>query len=255
MIIGAAFAAVTACSVKEDRGDCPCWLEIDLSGCGHYADEVQLKGWTSQKNVLGANVLGEDFMTLYEAEVPRGTVDYVACGGTGESRMTGMTMTIPEGEQCGPLFAYRTSLITECETVTDKVHLHKQYAAVHLGFERADGMTATATDVTVRGDWCGMDLRDLSPVKGTFSYAPEADSDGLWTFRLPRQGDDGLLLDVYSEGTLLDSIKLGEVIAKTGYDWTAEDLADIWIGVDWARGEISVRVEGWSEGSVYTVTI
>lgn len=52
---------VQGCSVKEDRSACPCWLQIDLSGCHHYTDDVQLKGWTSERNVLGARVFEDDF--------------------------------------------------------------------------------------------------------------------------------------------------------------------------------------------------
>lgn len=62
-------------------------------------------------------------------------------------------------------------------------------------------------------------------------------------------------MNVYSENQLIDTIRLGETISNTGYDWTADDLDDIWIGVDWAQGEISVRIEGWDPGQIYTETI
>ena len=195
----------------------------------------------------------EDYGSLYEAEVPRGAVTYSACTGMDAGRQSGMQVLIPEGCGSDRIFAYNATIITEGETAYDKVRLHKQFAAVTMSFDAVDGMAVSGLGTEIVGRWQGIDLRDLSPVSGVFRTSPERDGDGNWTFRLPRQGDNSLILNVYSEVALIDSIKIGETIAKTGYDWTAQDLDDIWIGVDWARGEISVRVEEWDEGKVYDI--
>ena len=44
--IAAAFLlALTACSVKEDRQECPCWLDVDVTGCGKIARNVTVSAW------------------------------------------------------------------------------------------------------------------------------------------------------------------------------------------------------------------
>ena len=62
---------IVCCSVKEDRDGCPCWLQIDLSTCSHYAESVSLKGWTDSGSVFGVQVVKEDFAPDHEEEVPR----------------------------------------------------------------------------------------------------------------------------------------------------------------------------------------
>lgn len=44
---------------------------------------------------------------------------------------------------------------------------------------------------------------------------------------------------------------LGGAIRAAGYDWGAEDLDDIFLGVDYVTGEVSVSVVPWEEGLVY----
>ena len=247
--------AASSCSVKEDRDECPCWLQIDLSGCVHFGPEVQLKGWNAEKNVLGSKVYEEDYSALYEAEVPRGEVSYCAVTGIEENRTSGTEILIPEGEQSDRIFAYRADVMTDGEAAYDKVHLHKQYATVTMSFAESEGMAVNDISAEIVSPWSGISLRSLQPTEGSFRYRPERNPEGLWTFRLPRQGDDSIAMNVYSENQLIDTIRLGETISNTGYDWTADDLDDIWIGVDWAQGEISVRIEGWDPGQIYTETI
>ena len=245
-------ASLLSCSVKEDRDGCPCWLDIDLSGCERFTDMVSLKGWTADSNVLGDNVYKPDFDHLFEAEVPRGSVSYCASSGLEASLRSGMSVVIPEGAQSDMLYAYRADVITLGETAYDKVCLHKQYATVLMKFEDE----STVRSITVRSDWNGLDLATLQPVRGTFSYTPAQSEDRTWSLRLPRQGDDSLTMEVTDLTTgRPETFDLGEIISKTGYDWTAEDLDDIYIGIDWARGEVSIRIEGWDPGHIYTTTI
>ena len=52
-----------------------------------------------------------------------------------------------------------------------------------------------------------------------------------------------------------DTIALGRIIASAGYDWTADELADIDLVIDLPRGEISITVSGWDGPFSTTVTI
>lgn len=246
---------ITDSCVKEDRSDCPCWLEIDLSGCRTFGADVRIKGWSEERSVIGARVYEADYDTIYEAEVPRGVVSYSACTGFDESQQSGTSVLIPAGGQSDRLFAYRTTLYTDCETLRDKVHLHKQYCNVTMKFKDYDADSMGGLVVDVKGHWNGIDLKTLAPTEGEFRFSPACGSDGTWTFRLPRQGDDSLKMDIYLDGSLADTMDLGAQIRETGYDWGAEDLDDIWIGVDWAQSEITIWVQDWSEGYLKEITI
>ena len=237
----------SSCSVKEDRDGCPCWMQIDLSSCSRYTDQVCLKGWTDRESVFGVHVPEEEFPLTHEEEVPRGMVHYCAHSDPGESSISGMSVLVREGEQAPRLYAYRADVPAYGETVTDRVSLHKQYAAVAVRIENADD----SFGVTVRGRWAGLDLDTLEPVGGTFLHSPGRTDDGVWYFRLMRQGDDSLVMDITGRDGHTVPYELGWMIRSTGYDWSAEDLDDIFLGVDYATGEVSVSVIPWEEGLVY----
>ena len=236
-----------SCSVKEDRDVCPCWMQIDLTSCSRYTDLVSLKGWTEREPVFGVRVPEEEFPLAHEEEVPRGMVHYCAHTDPGASSISGMKVLVREGEQAPRLYAYRADVPAYGETASDRVSLHKQYAAVAVKMENA----ADGLEVTVRGMWNGLDLVTLSPVGGAFSFAPERTEDGLWYFRLMRQGDDSLVMDITGGDGRTVPYDLGGAIRAAGYDWGAEDLDDIFLGVDYVTGEVSVSVVPWEEGLVY----
>ena len=238
---------LASCSVKEDRDECPCWLQIDLSTCSHFADRVSLKGWTSASPVFGVQVLSEDFSSAHEEEVPRTMVSYCATSGLDASRNSGMSVVIPEGEQSDRLYAYRADVQAYGETAYDKVSLHKQYAAVAVKI--GDG--GNGCSVHVRSRWNGLDLVSLKPLAGAFEFTPELTEEKVWYFRLPRQGDDSLVMEITDRSGNTYPYDLGDEIRRTGYDWSAVDLDDIMLGVDYASGKLTIEVIPWEEGLVY----
>lgn len=238
---------LASCSVKEERGDCPCWLQIDLSTCSHFADRVVLKGWNTISSVFGVQVLSEDFSSSHEEEVPRGMVSYCAVSGLDENMTSGMSVVIPQGIQSDRLYAYRADVQAFGETAYDKVSLHKQYAAVAVRIDDNDNDYS----VLVRSAWNGLDLTSLKPLRGEFEYTPVATEEKVWYFRLPRQGDDSLVMDITGENGYTYPYDLGGLIKASGYDWNAVDLDDIMLGVDYVSGKLSIEVIPWEEGLVY----
>lgn len=238
---------LAACSVKEDRDECPCWLQIDLSTCSHYVDRVSLKGWTDDRNVFGVQVVKEDFAPDHEEEVPRKLIHYSAASGLESNMNSGISVVIPEGEQSDRLYAYRADVPAYGETAYDKVSLHKQYAAVAIKIDD----NHNDYSLVVKSGWMGLDLNTLKPVPGQFIYTPEPNEEKVWYFRLPRQGDDLLVMEITGENGYTYPFDLGGLIKASGYDWTAEDLDDIMLGVDYVSGKISIDVIPWQEGLVY----
>ena len=238
---------LAACSVKEERDECPCWLQIDLSTCSHYTDRVSLKGWTSGSSVFGVQILSEDFSSNHEEEVPRTLVSYCAISGLESSMNSGMSVVIPEGEQSDRLYAYRADVQAFGETAYDKVSLHKQYAAVAVKIDD----NRNDYSVVVKSGWSGLDLTALKPIQGQFVFAPEKTEERVWYFRLPRQGDDSLVMEITGENGYTYPYQLGEVIRKAGYDWGAEDLDDIMLGVDYVSDKLTIEVIPWEKGLVY----
>ena len=70
---------------------------------------------------------------------------------------------------------------------------------------------------------------------------------GEFLVLIPRQYDASLLLDVNDGSDIVKTFALGEYIFASGFDWTAPDLGDIVVGIDYARTVLSLSVIGWDK--------
>ena len=243
-----------ACSVKEDRAECPCWLKVYIDpfpGGGAVVSAYD-------SGLIFSSALGrEDWSGYYEATVPREFVG-VTCHNVLEGHKdSGSLYRIVTGNQADSLYAHHAMVDCTGEGAEDHARLHKQFATVYMTFENEGGEERCPYDVRISGNVNGMDMTTLSPHGGEFEYAPEELQPMFYQFRLPRQKDSSLSLCLYNkeDGELLDSLPLGEYIRTSGFDWNAEDLNDIVINVDFAKIGLEVNVQEWNAMEVYDVTI
>lgn len=251
ILLSALLSVSASCSVKEDREPCPCRFSLDLGSCSKYADRVSLKGWYTGTPVIDLSVPKVDFNELLEMEVPHGYVSYCALSGMDKSVLTDWRLTIPEGEQADRIYAYFAKVDTDCEEAYDKVSLHKEYCKTSFRFTNMDTDNPLHLDIRVRGYWNGLLIDTFEPHRGSFIYAPAVRDDGSWTFNLPRQGDESLLLDIFLDGSLQETYPLGEYIVEKGYDWRKQSLDDLSIEMDLKDIDISVRILPWQSGNNY----
>ena len=75
-----------------------------------------------------------------------------------------------------------------------------------------------------------------------------------FSLRIPRQGDDSLILNIYntdSRGQVqkyLLGFPLGREIAWTGFDWMQPSLPDIYIELQASMTDVDVTVKEWIDG-------
>lgn len=227
--------ALVSCSVKEDRGDCPCWLTVEAE------KSISISGWFGQTNLFKDHEGG-----FVEKTVPRGIVDIVARHGT---------LTAAEGSQMDSLFAQRVWVNTDAEFAGHTVKLNKNFATIELDFKDEDD-GRTVYDLLATGTVSGVDARTLEPVEGPFSFVPEPVTDGRgYAFRVPRQKDESLRLELSYNGSPVETIDLGYLIAKTGFDWKAESLGDIAILCDLPAHTFTITVKDWDGPVIFNITI
>ena len=221
-----------------------------------------------------------------EYEVPRGSVGVsaVAFG----RRVTGRAgndggipdrvghdgdeIRIPVGEQMDSLYGFFKMYHTRCESVLCDVDLHKEFCTVSFTLGK-DGYTSPY-DIEVWGNVAGVSVWDLMPVQGDFRYAP-VQKNGVYQVRVPRQEDNSLemvMLEISrqarndngeipdqvgydGERVVVDRLPLGEYIVRSGYDWTAEDLADINVALDLEMQQVMITVSGWDGVVVMDIVI
>ena len=214
-----------------------------------------------------------------EYEVPRGSVGVSAvafsneipgrAGYDGKSAgYDGDEIRVPVGEQMDSLYGFFKMYHTRCESVLCDVELHKEFCTVSFTLGE-DGYTSPY-DIEVWGNVAGVSAWDLMPVQGEFRYAPIL-KNGVYQVRVPRQVDNSLELMMLEipdlvgydgeragddgERVVVDRLPLGEYIARSGYDWTAEDLADVNVALDLEMQQVMITVSGWDGVVVMDIVI
>ena len=280
---------LSSCSIKEDRDGCPCWMTVDLSDVAESrwkSPEVQsniehqdvtkspesrsnvaenvllrLRGNSDEDEVDYAFKMTETVNTevgALEYEVPRGSIGVSVIempdrvGHDVIAGYDGDEIRIPVGEQMDSLYGFFKMYHTRCESVLCDVDLHKEFCTV--SFTLGDEGYSSPYDIEVWGNVAGVSAWDLMPVKGDFRYAP-VQKNGVYQVRVPRQEDNSLEMVMLDDDDIVDSLPLGEYIARSGYDWTAEDLADVNVALDLEMQQVMITVSGWDGVVVMDIVI
>jgi hypothetical protein len=160
-------------------------------------------------------------------------------------------MRIPPGSESDSLYAWSGEVDATGDLAQASVTFRKQFATVFLDIRKSPDIVRSCRFL-VEGNSCGFDLLDFSPVYGPFRCEPSPqEGESVVTFRVPRQGDNGLTVTIRPEGSAPARFPLGEYIDRLGYSWKTEELQDIYVAVDLARGLIDVRVADWEEGTTF----
>lgn len=235
---------VVSCTVKEDRTQCPCILEVEFLQGESIKYPVILTGWNDKGRVFTDDVTTLDSSGIYRCRVPRGMLLFGAFHGLVENRYVGHSVEIPPGFQCDSLYACNDYVDCTGETARTTVDFHKQFTTVNLLIS-TDGFVAEDYSFVVESGTGGIDILTCTGVAGHFTFQPQAEEDDSLHFRLPRQCDDSLMLKVTHNSDGSVKYPLGRYIQSIGYDWNAEELTDIYITIDIVRGQVSVGVAQW----------
>lgn len=245
----ALLAAGTACSVKEDRGPCPCYLQVSFTD-SDATGEAELLGWRDDR-LFRDRIRIEEARPAWTKPVPKGMLVVSACTGLREAFAEGRQMRIPPGSEADSLYAWFGEVDATGDLAYAQVSFRKQFATVFLDIRKRADLVRSCRFV-VEGNSCGFDLLDFSPVEGKFRFEPAPrEGEEIVTFRVPRQDDTGLVVTIQPEGSAPARFPLGEYIERLGYSWKTEELQDIYVAVDLARGLVDVRVADWEEGTVF----
>lgn len=239
VFVSAVLCLSLSCTVFEDRNACGCRLVLNLSEAVetlHPEDALRLvlsgpDGFHSEEILLREDIV-EPYRRIYE--VPKGICRVTACSGDTD---------IPEGEDCPRIYMFSESVGTDAEIVEREVILHKSFCVLTLQMKDTEG-SVSHLSLTVSGNVDGY-TQDGYPRDGRFSRTVAPGEDGA-AVRLPRQKDNSLLLSISLDGESLVNFAIGEYIAASGYDWSAPDLEDITVEIDFACTVMTLKVDEWS---------
>lgn len=238
-----------SCSIKTDRKACPAFVTVTATGGDEDLMQVYAEGETScyegqMSKEGGAAGLG--------FEIERGPVLLSVMSGLHACSLDNGRVMIELGGEMDEIYAYSDRIGVYSDLIEVSCALHKQFAQLYLTITESDAASYPFY-VKVKGNVCGMDLENLSPVEGPFSKTVHPVIGEYHKICLPRQSDDSLVLEFYdmdktkADGAPVDRLALGDYIKAAGYDWSSEDLEDLYVKVDYTDAGVSVRICQWEE--------
>ena len=249
-----------SCSVKEDRTECPCFLTLDLGGIETAA--LMQQGLDSL--VVGV-VAGTDFyeeaglalrdnVLEYNLAVPKEQVDVMVACGVGRGGLSTGGFTIPEGDECPAVYLFTDSFMADEGELRRTVSLHKNYCVLSVSMKTSYNAHARPYRIHLEGSVSGCSM-DGSPAEGFFSCFSSPSSGGLCHLNIPRQRDGSLMLEVhFQDSGEIRSFPVGEYILESGYDWSAPDLEDIQVEMDFSRSGLTFNIYGWKKTLTFEIT-
>ena len=241
-----------ACSIKEDRGACPCRLMLDFSENDTVSvRSAELLLSSSEGFCLADTVDCSDFEDLYQATVPCGKLQVMAWYGGADCVTPGEGLRIPYGSDCPEVYMSFFGLEVEGEESSSDVCLKKNHCRTTIYVKSEESFPYT---LVVRGDVDGYEP-DGAPSEGRFMYELELQEEMMGWVTLPRQRNESLCLEVWEGNTVLKIFSLGRYISAVGYDWSAEHLEDLTLTLDYTHNVMGISIGEWDREHHFNISI
>lgn len=241
-----------SCSVKEDRGTCPCRLILDFSGNDTVSvRSARLLVKASEGFCLTDTLICEGFDEEYMVSVPRGGVNVLVWYGGEVFVDRNEGLKIPYGDDCPEVYMDFFNVEADGEQARCEVRMRKNHCRTTIYVKTEETFPYR---LLVKGDVDGYDL-DGQPSYGSFMYELELSEAMTGHVTLPRQRDESLCLEVYDGDTVLKVFTLGRYISATGYDWTAEHLEDLTLSLDYTHNVIGITIGDWDKEHHFDISI
>ncbi len=243
-----------SCSVLENRTDCPCDLFLDFSSPScESCDALHAVVCGPDGQVeCEADVLRSDYPQGLRLSVPhRDKVFVIVYPEELLAYFDAGSCRIRAGELCPELYSYNTVCNTMSDHCEAAVVICKNYSKINVEY-----VTNSDCDMLMelRCRFAGLDCEG-NPLSGEYMAHEGIKGDAAASFRIPRQGDDSMILTIYSASGSSRNYALGNALARGGYDWTKQDLDDVTVRVDFTLMSVSVCVDSWQEEIFLPVVI
>lgn len=247
-------ASLYSCSIIEVRDGCPCNVFVDLSSQSVAANDSVCV------NVNGVMIRDYNMAVVPFQNYPEGVslpikdrqmaAVSVFPAELGKYNSQG-SFYVTSGMDFPPLYAHFSLCETNETQAFVKAEMHKHYCRVSIHFVSSD---LSRYALAVKSSYCGYNA-DGSLVEGGFHYRLRLDANGDTAFNLPRQGDASLMMEITGGVAGRREFALGSLLKQHGYDWTAEDLDDVSLTLDFAASKLVVSSVSWETPIVLDITV
>lgn len=245
-----AAASCASCSVLENRDDCPCDLFLDFNheSCGVF-DSLSVYVSSLHGSVTARRA---EYASGLHIEVPRSECDTLAVyPSLLEPFINDGCFTLSAYSSCPQLYSFHLRFDAGGDSFRQEVTMHRNFCNVELCFV-SDSPQAYVLEL--RSSFSGL-AADGTPLPGLRRMHLAFDSTGRSRFRLLRQGDSSLMLEIISADGTHRNTALGAILSFGGYDWSAPDLEDISITIDYSSAKVTIECDEWTEEVFIPVTV
>lgn len=256
-------AGLSACSVKEDREPCPCYLDVDYSRVLETRPMEDVPGRVEVAVKVGGHALLETHKLQDCPRVSESVVDRLTAHVIGivhgnllrDFLRQGDVLTWKAGNQIDSVFVYSQEIDCSGEEAYCLIEPHKQFHTIFFTDETG-GTALRQYNMVVTGSTCGFRADNFEAVEGEYLYTvQEYDRDGGISVRVPRQKNDDLRLELWTKDDFrkVFTAPIGQYMKAAGYDKTATDLVDFRIDIHFRDALVYVRVADWDEEQVFAL--
>ena len=249
----ALMVSATSCSVKEDRDLCPAYLTVRSNG--HIGEpsysenifyNISATAGGSHDEATGTFTEFSDEGRIFKSPRKKSMTVSVA-GGVKNMIVTDSLVRIPVGMECDRILGGSGTVWVPEDLGEITLPLQRNYCNIQMG------IVGTVYDpypyyFLLKGNVDGFELPSFNPHVGRFEKRIDIAPGDIFECRVPRQFDDGLVVEARSVTTneVVTEIPVGQLAREMDYDWRKADLDDILINIDFARTMVSITVADWT---------
>ena len=240
---------VSACSVKEDRGPCPCWLTVDYGSFWPVADSVTVFAWDADGvSYSEVSYFQADSVGSCVHNVDKGPVISTVLGVLKNSICLENRLIIPTGCMFDRLYAFSERVECPSEESVSIALPQKHHVRIKINVE--GGAENSPYYFRITSDVAGISMLNLMPIAGEFQYQLFPTNDARCYVDIPRQfpDSDALVLEAIKDGVVKVKINLARALREEGYDWQKTNLVDIPIDFEFSEAEVGFKVNEWNKG-------
>ena len=236
------------CSIKEERLGCPCRIRLVLDNAfervGIHEDCISLAAFIPEL-YSSQTVRISDYPEYFEMSVPKG--EAVLCAAYGVI-LKSDEYRIQDGHQSDSIYVWKRIMDTNKEAAEASVILSKQFSSVFIHFDELEDDPGVPLDfrLEVSGNTSGLRMMDMEPIEGAFHCFAEQVGMRDYVFRIPRQAELSLRMDVYdASGKIIAVYPIGDMMEKAGYHKDLESLEDIFLEISLAELRTELNIVDW----------
>lgn len=254
-IIGLSF--LLAGCVKEDRTYCPLTVAVNADLYGEALEtDARVLLYDTGEAVLQEDVsVSLSSLSTYGVRFPAYREhDYRLVGFTGRHGLQERdgVLYIPEGSSCSRFYSFTQIFDTHDreEHLYFRKEFRKDHIRIHLTIDGADASYPYGYSVTGSVDGFEI-LRSFRPHEGPFRCRMERHDGMTVTYEctVPRQEEflrDLVMTAEASDGNLPRSYAIGRTLLDYNYDAFADNLEDVYLGLNTAAATMDFTVLDWT---------